>query len=461
LPSYDSRNAFARAVFEQSNAKAPECEPHPRTWRHARQNLMQSSSSARYSGLALARHALSDKPWGRAWRSGEPKSSYDVLIIGGGGHGLATAYYLAANHDIKNVAVLERSYIGSGNVGRNTTIVRSNYMLDGNTQFFEHSMKLWEGLSETLNFNVMLSQRGQVVLATGPGQLDTLARRGNIMRLNGIDAELLDRGEVMRLLPYLDYSADVRFPIWGGLLQRRAGTARHDAVAWGYARAADALGVDIIEHCEVTGFLIEGGRVLGVETSRGRIRAGRTGIAVAGHTSHVAAMASLKLPVESHLLQAFVTEPIKPFVNHVLSYGAELFYISQSDKGGLVFGGHIDGFNSYTQRGQFSKVRTVAECAIALIPSVSRLRLLRHWAGIQDMTPDGSPFICRTGIRNLYLNGGWCYQGFKATPASGYCFAHTIAHDEEHALNRCYSLERFAQGEELDEGGVGNWTYKQ
>jgi methylglutamate dehydrogenase subunit A len=417
--------------------------------------------SRRYSAFSLARHALSNAPWPRAWRAAEPKSSYDVVIVGGGGHGLATAHYLAVNHGIRNVAVLERAYVGAGNVGRNTTIVRSNYVLDGNTQFFEYSLKLWEGLSGALNFNVMLSQRGQVILGHSPLQLDVLARKGNIMRLNGIDAELLDRGQVMRLLPYLDYSAEARFPIWGALLQRRAGTARHDAVAWGYARAADAQGVDVIENCEVQGFLIRNGSVYGVETSRGLILAGRVGIAVAGHSSHVAAMAGLRLPIESHLLQAFVSEPIKPFLDHVLSFGAELFYISQSDKGGLVFGGHIDGFNSYTQRGQFPKVQNVAESAVALIPSVSRLRLLRHWAGIQDMTPDGSPLICRTPIRHLYLNGGWCYQGFKATPASGWCFAHTIAHDEEHALNRCYSLDRFARGAELDEGGVGNWTYKQ
>ena len=384
-----------------------------------------------------------------------------MVIIGGGGHGLATAYYLAANHGIKNVAVLERAYIGSGNVGRNTTIVRSNYLLDGNTQFFEYSLKLWEGLSETLNFNVMLSQRGQITLGHSPSQLDVLARKGNIMRLNGIDAELLDRDEIMKLLPYLDYTNEVRFPILGGLLQRRAGTARHDAVAWGYARAADSYGVDIVEQCEVTGIVVRDGHVSGVETTRGRIAAGRVGLAVAGHSSHVAAMAGLRLPVESHLLQAFVSEPIKPFLDHVISYGAEFFYISQSDKGGLVFGGHIDGFNSYTQRGQFPKAQSVVESAVALLPSISRLRLLRHWAGIQDMTPDGSPFICRTPVRHLYLNGGWCYQGFKATPASGWCFAHTIAHDEEHALNRCYSLERFERGHQLDEDGVGSWTYKQ
>ena len=417
--------------------------------------------SSRYSALALARHALAGTPWPRAWRAATPKRGYDAVIIGGGGHGLATAYYLAANHGMSNVAVVERAYIGSGNVGRNTTLVRSNYQLDGNTQFFEHSMQLWEGLSHALNYNVMLSQRGQIVLAHGPSQLDVLVRKGNTMRLNGIDAELLQRADVMRLLPYLDYSAACRFPIFGGLLQRRAGTVRHDAVAWGYARAASALGVDIIENCEVTGLVAEQGRITGVETSRGRIDADRTAISVAGHSSTLAAMAGLRLPVESHLLQAFVTESIKPFVDHVISFGAELFYISQSDKGGLVFGGHIDGFNSYTQRGQFPKVQTVAECAVALIPSMSRLRLLRHWGGIQDMTPDGSPFIGRTRLRNLYFNGGWCYQGFKATPAAGWCFAHTIANDDEHPLVRQYGLDRFERGNGLDEYGLGLWTYKQ
>ena len=415
----------------------------------------------RYSALSLVRHALTGARWQRAWGAAEPKPSYDVIIIGGGGHGLATAYYLAANHGITRVAVIERSYIGSGNVGRNTTLVRSNYMMDGNTQFFEHSLKLWEGLSHELNYNVMLSQRGQVVLAHGPSQLDVLARKGNTMLLNGIDAKLLDRGDVMRLLPYLDYSADCRFPIYGGLLQQRAGTVRHDAVAWGYARAASALGVDIIENCEVTGFVAEQGRISGVQTTRGRIMADRTAISVAGHSSHLAAMAGLRLPVESQCLQAFVTEAIKPFVDHVISFGAELFYISQSDKGGLVFGGHIDGFNTYTQRGQFPKVQDVAECAVALIPSISRLRLLRHWGGIQDMTPDGSPFIGRTPLKNLYFNGGWCYQGFKATPAAGWCFAHTIANDDEHPLVRHLGLDRYLHSNGHDEYGLGNWTYRQ
>ena len=415
-----------------------------------------------YSVFSLLKHALKpDSPWGLAWEKPEPKTSYDVVIIGGGGHGLATAYYLAKNHGITNVAVLERSYIGSGNVGRNATLIRSNYVIDGNTQFFEHSMKLWEGLSHELNYNCMVSHRGQIVLGVGPVQMDVFARRGNIMRLNGIDAELLDRGEVQKLLPYLDYSKEARFPIWGGIHQPRAGTVRHDAVAWGYARAASQLGVHIIENCEVTAMVMDGGKITGVETTRGRINAGKVGIAVAGHTSHVAKMAGLKLPVESHILQAFVTEAVKPIVHHVVSWGAELFYLSQSDKGGLVFGGHIDGFNTYTQRGQLFKIKDVMECAVSLMPFMSRMRLLRHWGGIQDMTPDGAPFICRTPIRNLYLTGGWCYQGFKATPASGWTYAHTIANDEEHELNRCYSLDRFEKGGELDDYGIGNWTYRQ
>ena len=339
----------------------------------------------RYSAFSIFRNGLSgQKNWQRAWRAAEPKPAYDVIIVGGGGHGLATAFYLAENHGIRNVAVLEKGYVGGGNVGRNTTVIRSNYLLDGNTQFYEFSVKLWEGLSQALNFNVMFSQRGQIVTAHSADQLDTFSHRANIMRLNGIDADILD------------FSDTARFPIHGAILQGRAGTARHDAVAWGYARAADGHGVDIIQNCEVTGFVRDGDRIVGVETSKGSIGAGKIGLAVAGHTSVLGHKAGLELPIESHVLQAFVTEPLKPLVDHVVAYGADHFYVSQSDKGGLVFGGNLDGYNSYAQRGNLGVVREVAEAAIALMPCISRVRLLRHWGGVMDMTPDASPIICPT-----------------------------------------------------------------
>ncbi|MER8545641.1 sarcosine oxidase subunit beta family protein [Mesorhizobium sp. M0684] len=417
---------------------------------------------ARYSALSIFRNALAgQKNWQRAWRAAEPKPSYDVIVIGGGGHGLATAFYLAENHGIRNVAVLEKGYVGGGNVGRNTTVIRSNYLLDGNTQFYEFSMKLWEGMSRALNFNVMFSQRGQLVTAHSADQLDGFSHRANVMWLNGIDADILDRDEVRRLVPYLDFSDTARFPIHGAIFQGRAGTARHDAVAWGYARAADGHGVDIIQNCEVTGFLRDGDRILGVETTKGRIGAGKVGLAVAGHTSVLGARAGLELPIESHVLQAFVTEPLKPLVDHVVAYGADHFYVSQSDKGGLVFGGNLDGYNSYAQRGNLGVVREVAEAAIALMPCISRVRLLRHWGGVMDMTPDASPIICPTPIDGLYLNGGWCYGGFKATPASGWCFAHTIATGKPHPLIAAYGLDRFRTGHTLDEAGVGPSAWLQ
>ncbi|MBZ9918302.1 MULTISPECIES: sarcosine oxidase subunit beta family protein [unclassified Mesorhizobium] len=417
---------------------------------------------ARYSAFSIFRNALSgQKNWRRAWRAAEPKPAYDVIVVGGGGHGLATAFYLAENHGIRNVAVLEKGYVGGGNVGRNTTVIRSNYLLDGNTQFYEFSVKLWEGLSRALNFNVMFSQRGQIVTAHSADQLDTFSHRTNIMRLNGIDADILDRDAVRRLVPYLDFSETARFPIHGAILQGRAGTARHDAVAWGYARAADGHGVDIIQNCEVTGFVRNGERIVGVETSKGRIGAGKVGLAVAGHTSLLAAKAGLELPIESHVLQAFVTEPLKPLVDHVVAYGADHFYVSQSDKGGLVFGGNLDGYNSYAQRGNLGVVREVAEAAIALMPCISRVRLLRHWGGVMDMTPDASPIICPTPIEGLYLNGGWCYGGFKATPASGWCFAHMLATGKPHPLTAAYTLDRFRTGHTLDEAGAGPSAWLQ
>lgn len=410
----------------------------------------------RYSLFTLARNALTEhRNWPQAWRSPAPKSSYEVVIVGGGGHGLATAYYLAKEHGIRNVAVVEKGWLGGGNTGRNTTIVRSNYYLDANAQFYEHSLKLWEGLSQELNFNVMFSQRGVLNLAHTPGQLDAYARRGNAMRMNGIDAVLLDREQVAAKVPLLDCSAAARFPIAGGLLQPRGGTARHDAVAWGYARGADALGVDIIQNCEVTGIRREGNRVTGVETTRGFIGAGKVGVVVAGHAGVLAEMACMRLPIESHVLQAMVSEPIKPVLDTVVTGGAVDVYISQSDKGELVMGGEIDGYNSYAQRGSPRVIEDVAAGVLALFPSFSRLRLMRTWGGIVDMSMDGSPIIGKSPVDNLYFNVGWCYGGFKATPGSGWVFAHTVAHDQPHPLNEAFSLDRFAGGRVLSENGAG------
>lgn len=412
---------------------------------------------ARFSAWALAKNALTgNQHWDSQWRKPEPKAAYDVIIVGGGGHGLATAFYLAKEHGIHNVAVVEKGWIGSGNVGRNTTIVRSNYELRPNALFYEYSMKLWEGLSQVLNYNVMFSQRGVLNLAHSPGELDVFATRGNALRLHGIDAELLDRNEVARFVPQLDMSAETRFPIVGGLLQPRAGTARHDAIAWGYARAADHLGIDILENCEVTGFLKNGDAVIGVQTTRGDIKSAKIGVAVAGSTSDVMRKAGIEnLPIESHVLQAFVSESLKPAVNTVVTGGGGHFYMSQSDKGGLVYGGNIDKYNSYAQRGNLPVIEDVHTLMLALYPQFAKLRMLRHWGGIMDMSLDGSPIITKGPLPGLYLNAGWCYGGFKATPASGWCFAHTIANDAPHALNAAFTLERFNSGYTIDEGGAG------
>ena len=381
----------------------------------------------RFSGFKIISEALSGhKGWDATWRDATPKSHYDYIIIGGGGHGLATAYYLARRYGKVNIAVVEKGWLGGGNVGRNTTIIRSNYLLDGNEPFYELSLQLWEGLEQDLNYNAMVSQRGILNLFHTDAQRDAYIRRGNAMLLNGADADLLTTDQIKNRYPFLN-TEDARFPIKGGLAQHRGGTVRHDAVAWGYARAASRLGVDIIQNCKVTGLDIKNNKCVGVTTTRGPIKGGKIACCVAGSSSRVMAMAGMRLPIESHVLQAFVSEGLKPLIPGVITFGAGHFYCSQSDKGGLVFGGDIDGYNSYAQRGNLPIVEDVCEGGMAILPNLGRLRLLRMWGGIMDMSMDGSPIIDKTPIENLYFNGGWCYGGFKATPASGLCYAHLLA----------------------------------
>jgi sarcosine oxidase subunit beta len=377
------------------------------------------------------------------------------VVVGGGGHGLATAYYLAKNHGIRNVAVIEKGWIGSGNTGRNTMTVRSNYLIDDNARFYEFSLRLWEGLARDLNFNIMFGQRGVLNLCHNDHQMDAAARRGNAMRLAGIDSELLDLADLHRELPLLDLGPGQRYPVMGGLIQRRAGIVRHDAVAWGFARGASELGVDIIEDCAVGAIDRDGGRVAAVATTRGRIACGTLALAVAGHSGRLAAMAGFRLPVESHVLQAFVTEPVKPLLDPVVTYGGAHMYICQSDKGGLVLGGDLDGYNSYAQRGNLPLAEHCLTAALQVFPALARLRILRAWGGIADMTMDGSPIVGRTPVENLWITGGWCYGGFKATPASGFALAASIAAGAPHPLIRPYALDRFREGRLLDESGTG------
>jgi sarcosine oxidase subunit beta len=409
----------------------------------------------RFSAFTLLREALrGHADWPPYWRAPEPKSSYDVVIIGGGGHGLATAYYLAKEHGIRNVAVLERGWLGGGNTGRNTTIVRSNYLWDESAALYEHALQLFETLSEELNLNVMLSQRGVLNLAHTPGDVREAIRRVHANRLNGIDAEWLDARQVKDFCPIVNISPDVRYPVVGATLQRRAGVARHDAVAWGYARAADARGIDIIENCEVTAIRTANGRITGVETSRGDIAADKVAIVAAGHNSVLAAMAGVRLPLQSHPLQALVSEPVKPVLDCVVMSNTVHVYVSQSDKGELVIGAGIDAFNSYAQRGSFPIIEGQMAALLELFPSFSRLKMLRSWAGIVDVSPDASPIIGKLPIEGLYLNGGWGTGGFKATPGAGHVFAHTIAQDAPHPLARPFALERFASGAVIDEHGA-------
>ena len=416
-----------------------------------------------YSAWSVFKNGLGgQKYWGRAWRDAQPRNAYDIIIVGGGLHGLATAYYLAKNHGLKNIAVLEKGWLGGGNAGRNTTIIRSNYMMPGNRHFYEESLKMWENLSHELNYNVMFSQRAHISLLHSPGARDAAARRYNSMRLTDTGAELWDLPTLQKEVPHLNYH-NARFPIIGAAVQRRAGTARHDAVAWGYARAADQLGIDIIQNCEVTGVRRNNGSITRLVTSRGEIKvgkngSGKVGFAVAGNTSRLWQMAELgKLPIESHKLQAFVSEPLKPLLDHVVVFGVggAHFYISQSDKGGMVFGGDLDWYKSYAQRGNLPIVQDTCEAAMSILPCLGRVRLLRHWAGVMDMSMDGSPFICKTPLHNLYLNAGWNYGGFKASPASGRYFADLIANDQPDPVIEHFNLQRFARGIIIDERGAG------
>lgn len=409
----------------------------------------------KYSIFSLARHALSGHAnWPKAWRDPDLKKSYDVIIVGGGGHGLATAYYLAKEHGIKNVAVIEKGWIGGGNTGRNTTIVRSNYLWDEAAHLYEKSMKLWEGLSQELNFNVMFSQRGVMNLGHTLQDMRDIYRRSNANRLNGIDSEVLNPEQIRKLVPIMNTSSRARYPVLGASFQPRGGVARHDAVAWGFARAADSRGVDIIQNCEVTGIRRNSDGIVGVETTRGYIESRKVGVVAAGHSSVIAEMAGIRMPIESHPLQALVSEPIKPVLHTVIMSNAVHGYVSQSDKGELVIGAGIDSYAGYGQRGSFSTIEGNIAAIVELFPIFSRVRMLRQWGGIVDVCPDACPIISKMPIEGLYFNCGWGTGGFKATPGSGWVFAHTIAKNEPHELNAPFSLERFTTGALVDEHGA-------
>jgi sarcosine oxidase subunit beta len=407
-----------------------------------------------YSIFSIARNALSGhKNWPKMWRSPEPREFYDAIIIGGGGHGLGTAYYLAKEHGLKNIAVIEKGWLGGGNTGRNTTIIRSNYLWDDSAHLYEHSLKLWENLSQELNYNVMFSQRGVMNLAHNEHDIKEIKRRVSANNLNGIDSQWLSKEEIQKMVPIMN-TDNLRYPVLGASFQPRGGVARHDAIAWGFAMRADEMGVDIIQNCEAQQIRTKNGKIEGVETSKGFIRANKIGVVASGHTSVLAETAGIRLPLQSKPLQALVSEPIKPIINTVVMSSAVHAYVSQSDKGELVIGAGADSYNSFTQRGGFNIIEETIRAMVELYPVFGKMKMLRQWGGIVDICPDASPIISKCDVEGLFFNCGWGTGGFKATPGSANVFAHTIAKNEPHQINAAFSLDRFVSGKLVDEHGA-------